>query len=384
MFKLLYQGIDTLDIAFQGALSPAVLDYLKTARDEAEKDDEKQLITVGPGQVEAHIFPHGMKGGYRYVLDTGPEGAQWRFKIDLRQSEWNGFVSISSGMLVTRTLADIQQEIWDTLKRFGFRVTGHSVNRIDYAMDFATDHFEPTVEQFVAHSNCKATPYYGPKQLDDAQPSSVCRGRHIESVTIGKMPGRQIIVYDKRRDSIVKRKDWWFEVWGISKGDKSREVWRVEIRAGKKELKDKWNLRTVEELQDSLLDVLLSSLQEVRYTRANQTDTNVSRHALHPLWQAAIEAASSAVSLGRTGLLPGGVMKVERQKAIETSRSLMLGNAIGLASACGWSVDEAIKLLSIKVASEVSSYQRVSPDQFRKAMLRANERHRFLEPTNES
>lgn len=378
MFELLYQGIDTLDIAFQGALNPDVLDHLKTARDEAEKDDEKQLITVGPGQVEAHIFPHGMRGGYRYVLDTGPEGAQWRFKTDLRQSEWNGFVSIASGMLVTRTLADIESEIWSTLNRFGFRITGHAVNRIDYAMDFATDAFEPHPDKFVAHSNCKVKPHFGPKEIDDTLPSPVTRGRRVESVTIGKMPGRQVIVYDKRRDSIVKRKDWWFPVWRISKDDKSREIWRVEIRAGKKELKDKWNLRTIDELRASLGDLLQRSLQDVRYVDTSQSDSNVTRQKLHPLWEAALNAPLDTNSFGRTGLLPGAVKEVERRKAIETSKQLILGNAISLASILGWDAIEAKDKIAKAVANEIIHFQTTCPCAFDQKLKKAHNKRAFV------
>jgi len=378
MFELLYQGIDTLDIAFQGALSPDVLDHLKAARDEAEKDDEKQLITVGPGQVEAHILPHGMKGGYRYVLDTGPEGAQWRFKTHLRQSEWNGFVSIASGMLVTRTLADIQREIWDTLRRFGFRITGHAVNRVDYAMDFATDYFEPNPDQFVAHSNCKVTPYYGQKATDDTQPSSVTRGRRIESVTIGKMPGRQIIVYDKRRDTIVKRKDWWFEAWGIAKDDKSREIWRVEIRAGKKELKDKWNLRTTDKLQASLGDLLQRSLQDVRYVDTSQSDTNVSRQDLHSLWAAAMKVVVGTDSMGRTGLQPGAVKEIERLKAIETFKQLIVGNSIGLAVAMGYDECSLFSTLPNTIETAIRESLQNFPSRTLERFLKASNKTNFL------
>ena len=57
------------------------------------------------------------------------------------------------------------------------------------------------------------------------------------------MPGRQIIVYDKRREAIAKRKLFWFKVWNIERDDPAQKVARIEVRAGKKELKDRWHLR---------------------------------------------------------------------------------------------------------------------------------------------
>jgi len=378
MFKLLYQGIDALDIAFQGALRPDVIEYLKTARADAEEADEKQLITFGPGNVDAHVSPHGRKGGYRFVLDTGPEGAQWWLKANLRRDGWNGFVTPKSGMLVTRSLDEVQQEIWETLGRMGFEVTGHTVNRVDYAMDFATEEFEPSPNQFVAHSNCKTKPHYGSKEIDDALPSVVTRGRRVESVTIGKMPGRQIIVYDKRRDSIVKQKLWWFPVWGISKDDNSREIWRVEVRAGKKELKEKWNLRTVDELQSSLGDLVRRSLKDVRYVSPSKSDSNVSRRPSHPLWEAVVEALNYDGALVGTGLLPSAVREVQRQIAIKTFKSLILGNAIGLASALDWTTEETKQLLAGEVAMEISKFLRCFPDDFDKKLRKARARYTFL------
>jgi len=59
-------------------------------------------------------------------------------------------------------------------------------------------------------------------------------------------------------------------------------------------------------------DVLLKALSDIRYVNDHQQDTNVSRQALHPLWQAVTDAVTNADNLDRTGLEPGAVREVER------------------------------------------------------------------------
>jgi hypothetical protein len=130
-------------------------------------------------------------------------------------------------------------------------------------------------------------------QSDQNQPSTIFRGRRLESVTIGKMPGRQIIVYDKRREAIEREKSFWFKSWGIAKDDPNAEVWRVEVRAGKKELKSKYQIRRLEDFETGIGDLMVNALQEIRYLAHEQRDSNVSRQELHPLWSAAQSVAAT-------------------------------------------------------------------------------------------
>ena len=97
--------------------------------------------------------------------------------------------------------------------------------------DFLAGTFKLNLDRFIAHPRTKKRPHWGEIEpaSDRNQPSAVCRGRRLESVTIGKMPGRQVIVYDKRREAIEQRKLFWFKVWGIDRSDRSAEIWRVEL-----------------------------------------------------------------------------------------------------------------------------------------------------------
>ncbi len=100
------------------------------------------------------------------------------------------------------------------------------------------------------------------------------------------MPGRQIIVYDKRGAAIAQRKLFWFKIWKIDPADPIAQIYRVEVRAGKKELKDRWGVRTFDDVDRIIGDVVRRALDEVRYVAPSQSDSNVTRQRLDPLWQA--------------------------------------------------------------------------------------------------
>lgn len=245
IFPLLHAGFDTLDVAFRGALSFESLNVLRSARDKASELQEPVLCALGSQKVAMHVLGYGVRGGYAFVSETGPLGGHWRFKDNMDSRQWNIFVSPSATALLAFGYHGVRDRLHEVLSGMGARVTDHSINRVDFAMDFRSTGFELRPEQFVAHSHTKLQPYWSAhaEPSGSSQPSSVVRGRRVESVTIGKMPGRQLIVYDKRREAIERRKRFWFERWGLDPTDRDVDVWRVEVRLGKKHLKGRWNIR---------------------------------------------------------------------------------------------------------------------------------------------
>ncbi|SDH27450.1 hypothetical protein [Roseospirillum parvum] len=342
MIERLHAGFDTLDVAFAGALPDEALETLKEARDRAQESQEPTLARLGT--VDMHVAGHGMRGGYAYVCDTGPLGAKWMVKANPDTREWNIFASPRATTLLALGHAGTRDHLFSELAAMGARISDHSLNRVDFAMDFRTRCFEPRLDQFVAHAHTKVQPHWGDRRAvptDRNQPAAVVRGRRLESVTIGKQPGRQVILYDKRREAIARQKGFWFEAWGVDRRDPALEVWRVEVRAGKKELRDKYQLRTFADFEAGIGDVIANALQEVRYLADHQRDGNVTRQALHPLWQAAQEVAGGDLTALRSGLTPGQVQQIERAEAIERYVKLLQGIGIGLGVAEGLS-DEAI------------------------------------------
>lgn len=379
-YELLHAGFDTLDVAFAGALPFDALAKLEIAREEAQERQEEVLTSIGPGNVEMHVQGIGMRGGYAYVCDTGPLGCIWRFKKNSDASQWNIFASPNATMLLAYGYEGTRNLLWETLGAMGARVSDHSINRVDFAMDFQTRGFELHHELFVSHSHTKTGMHFGESEStqDRNQPGLIMRGRKLESVTIGKMPGRQIIVYDKKREAIEKRKFFWFKAWEKNRHDQELEVWRIEIRAGKKELKNKYQMRTFEDLETGVGDVIVNTLDAIRYVANGQVDTNISRQSLHPIWRQAQELASQKLTEFRSGLTPDQVRQVAQEQAEETYKRLYLGNAIGFGIAHGLSDDEIMELLPDMVVDDMRDMIRNERKHIDKSIRRNRERLHFI------
>ena len=380
MFELVHAGFDTLDIAIAGALPAEALASLEKVRGEASERQEAVLATIGAGVVAMHVAGHGMRGGFAFVTDTGPLGAKWMFKNSTDVSQWNVFVSPRATMLLAYGYEGTWKKLSQEFEAIGGRMTDHSINRVDFAMDFRSQGFELHQEQFVAHSHTKVSPHWGKQEgsTDRNQPSAVLRGRRLESVTIGKQPGRQIIVYDKRREAIEKQKYFWFKTWGVDRKDPDLEVWRAEVRAGKNELKKKYQIRTFDDFEAGIGDVIVNALQDVRYLDDRQTDGNVSRQTLHPLWKKCQEVAAGKLIDYRSGLTPGQVVEIERELAQDRYRQLFLGNANGLAVSLGLTDDEIHADLPNLMAANLNISMLSDPEQFSKAIARARARLHFI------
>jgi hypothetical protein len=378
--KLLYAGFDTVDLALQGAFPAETTEILKAARDQASDRQEPVLARIGPGQIAMHVHPGGLRGGYAIRADTGPLGEVLAFKANTSPVEWNGFASIRASSLAVHRIHAARDLLWQRLADMGFVVRGHSVNRIDYAVDFQLADFELHLDCFVAHPRMKVRAQWGDvsADLDKNRPVAICRGRRLESVTIGKMPGRQIIVYDKRREAIDLRKLFWFKVWGVDQYNPFTQVWRVEMRAGKKELKERWQIRTFDDVDRAIADVFVHALADVRYVTRLQRDSNVTRQSLHPLWEAVTDHVAHGLMYLRCGLVPGQVKEIERQLAIDNYAAQVLGNLAGWAVAQGLKDETIESELPNRVHALVTSAIRDRRGKLQKSIDRARERLHFV------
>lgn len=380
MVSLLYAGFDTLDVAIAGALPPDTLADLERAREESHGRQEPVLLTIGPGEVAMHVSGHGMRGGYAFIVDTGPVGFKWMIKNNADTRQWNIFASPRATMLLSHGYQGMRDRLFQELEEMGARVTDHSINRVDFAMDFQTSGFELHQDQFVAHSHTKVSPHWGISDgtSDQNQPAAVLRGRRLESVTIGKQPGRQIIVYDKRREAIERQKYFWFKAWGVDRKDPSLEVWRVEVRAGKNELKNKYQIRKFSDFEAGIGDVIVNALHEVRYLAVRQLDSNVTRQLLHPLWTLAQSVAGTDLIDLRSGLTPDQIVEIERALAIERYVNLCVGNGIGLGVSLKLGNEEFARELPGLVAGHMAAAIQADDRRLTKSIQRAQARLHFV------
>ena len=214
--------------------------------------------------------------------------------------------------------------------------------------------------------------------VDSFYPSSVTRGRKLESLTIGKQPGRQIIIYDKRREAIAHQKHYWFKAWGLDPANATVEVWRIEVRAGKNELSKKYKIFTFADFEAGIGDIVSKALRDIRYLAEHQRDGNVSRQDIHPLWLAAQKAANQHLFDHSSGLTPDQIRRIHRDQAIEQYRALCVGNAIGLGISEGCSDENLQTDLPKLTASAISTALRSDEARIRKSLSRARARLHFV------
>lgn len=284
--QIIHSGFDSIYFSIQGALSPVARKRYERLKDQAIQQKSDHSFHVDGSTNRYRIQGNGKTGGYTHLINTGHVGSVIAFKKSLSRTEHNGFAEISSACLLAHGWENAIAQTLGHVKTLGFHVVEISLNRADYCMDFLDAPIDIDPRDFIAHSRVKKTAYHeSGRVLDHMQKRSVAQSDHVKSLTLGKMPGRQIIVYDKRAEVIEKRKLYWFDAWGVDRADNTRTVHRVEVRAARDHLR-KYNIRTLDDFKRHIGLVLTDAVRAIRWVRRPATDANVTRSPLHPVWEA--------------------------------------------------------------------------------------------------
>ncbi len=221
---------------------------------------------------------------------------------------------------------------------------------IPYAVDILAPGFVLDPDCFVMHSQATRADH-----IEGADVQIHGRSGRCTSVTIGKMPGRQMILYDKRAEVIAKRKAEWWEIWNakrkaegappLDRSDAAAStVWRAELRAGKRHLKDKWRIRTWADLDDRLGDLMAAALDAVRYCQP-MADGNRSRWPDDTLWSTVREQITGDLFEMRSHVDPDLIRKVLRAEHQQMLVGQMSGLSVALAVTEGCASDDYEGLL---------------------------------------
>ncbi len=287
---LLHAGFDGLDISFRSTISPELVARLKSAKDEAEA--VKQGVGIDLNGVRFEVGPSGGIGGYAFVLDAGPRRGIWTIKKPNAKDPWGLAYSSRARPLAMKGIDYVRQDIDLMLDALGCAVPndGVSIRRVDYAIDFHDPGFVLDPYDFVTHSQTKSSTYL---ELSDARVNG--RSGRVSSATFGKMPGRQVIVYDKREEALAKNKLDWFFIWdeamerlgqpALDYSDPAgSRVWRSEFRLAKRALRDRAGIKGWVSLYTGLAVELQKLTHDIELRvpsdSADRTDWTV-----HPNWE---------------------------------------------------------------------------------------------------
>lgn len=382
---VLYHGYDKLEVAYQGALSRSALSALETAKARAKSEGGDVMATIGTLKCVVKGYGTNSTQGYAYIFDTGREGIMWVAKRSTDPQQWNLRASVSSGLLLEQGFKGARKILDDHLEAFGSTVLAESVGRVDYCVDIqmdadgtkSKDAFKLDPHAFIAHSKTsreiiEAAPDERTPSEPDKEPFYRIFGdKYVQTVTLGRMPGRQLQVYNKRAESVKFKRTHWFAAWGKDP-KKCPNVWRVEMRAGKEYLRD-WNLKTLDDIEAAMGDICKDCLTKIRYVKGVDDITNVSRAENHILWVLAASTVMDAMKDSVSGLVRGRMVSIRRKDAEEIYSRQLEGLAAAL-SVVSEDMDDVEGELPDRVYAMLKHYVRYSPDRLKASIKKTRAR----------
>lgn len=369
--KIVHSGFDSIYFAVRGALMPATLQRFEKLKEQALKDERDVSFSTLNTPTSYLLKASGKKGGYTYLISTGLAGSSIAFKASLSREEYNGFVEISSACLLAHRWKKSIARALDHVQALGFHVVEISLNRVDYCIDFLDAEIELDARDFIAHSRVKKSSYHDPMSAGEhVEKRSVAQADHVQSVTLGKMPGRQVIVYNKRAEVIERRKFYLFDVWGIDRRDATHTVHRVEVRAGKKHLL-KMGIRTLADFERHIGVVLTDAVQVIRWVQLAATDTNVTRAPLHPVWEAVQAHMVYALDPYMAPLTEEAITNRMRENKQLEYRQQIAGNLGGWLAVSGLTMEDAEECSKHLIEDICTSVSRDGAPTLQKSFTRA-------------
>lgn len=365
----LHRGFDGLDVAFTAALRPVDLERLRAARLNAEASQTLQPVSIGPAPFSLLLSETGARGGYKFRGDSGKLGAIWFIKNRAAIEPGNIRASVHSATLATLGFTGTKTLLSNDLIAMGALGGTESISRIDFAADFLMP------KDFTLDPACFSTHSHAVRRehadLSSEQYSTHIswRGRRTTSITIGKMPGRQIIVYDKRAEAVSAGKDHWFKIWNIDQRDSSASVWRVELRFGKSYLSDKARIFSYSDLDTQIKGHFLKLLDDFRYLQTPDDASNISRVPSHPLWHAMAKTISESLFSFEGSIEPKALLDSMRRKALDRRKKLVGSLIPGIVALEGYDPEEGRQLAGRLAEDSAKAFSEWAPIAFRKRVI---------------
>jgi len=250
---ILHSGFDGLKFTSQSKIPPALHEMLASAKAHAKTTYSDCVLDFGT--VKLNVTNKGARG---YTAHTGEHGAVWMFQDPEDPIPNNPAITIDFRALglATGGLEAAEEHFRTCMLAFGipYVETQLRVARADFAVDFLAPWFEPDRGNLVVPPKTKVTEYTG---VDET--ATVSSGGRVTGLRAGAVANRQIAIYDKRAEVIQSRKLGWLTIWNAARKDsghapidlkdrESSQIWRFELRLGAKQLRNKFDLRSWDDI----------------------------------------------------------------------------------------------------------------------------------------
>ncbi|WP_157057443.1 hypothetical protein [Loktanella sp. 3ANDIMAR09] len=356
--KPIYCGFDGLEFAVK-AIIPTALDAA-LAKTKASAKEFRQDQCYIANDVWLVVKESGARGGYAYSCSEANSG-NWFFKKPSPGDAWGVRFSAASSALALHGLEGLRLRCDAVLKALGIHapVEAYSPSRVDFAIDFLAPDFAVSPKNFVLRYSNTGTSSHD--IFEDRKTNG--RSGRTTSVTVGKMPGRQAIIYDKREEVIVHRKHEWPAIWGrmidgphappLDLTERATsQIWRVELRSGKRHLKDDWAINSWASLYQMLPRVFEKLMDDLSYC-APTADTNRSRWPEHDIWKAVRKAVANDLFTHIPNLSPEDYTEVKRAQKLDELETQKLGLSISIAAIEGCYAEKFEAALTASAANMV-------------------------------
>lgn len=219
------------------------------------------------------------------------------------------------------------------------------VTRADFAVDFLAPWFEPDRESLIVPPGTTVTEY-----VDENLIVTVSNGSRVVGLRAGAIANRQIAIYDKRAEVIKSNKMGWLTIWNAALKARGRppidltdrtasQVWRFELRLGSKQLRNRFEMRSWQDVRETIGDAFADSLKRIRYC-IPISDANRARWPTHELWRQFDETVSNDLLQNRAGVLPSDVIYANRAAKMRELDALLSGVFITRAAISDVSANE--------------------------------------------
>lgn len=334
---ILHSGFDGLKFTLQTNIPAALRDRLAEAKAEAIQSNRDSLLEFGNVTLAVR-----RSGGSAFSAHTGDHGAEWYFLDPENRPANNPGLTIDfrAFLLTTGGLEAAERHFREVMSALAIPYvdTQLRVSRVDYAIDLLAPWFEPDREALVVPPGTRIAEHTGADETE-----THATGARVTGLRAGAVANRQLVIYDKRAEVIAKGKMGWLKIWNHNRAEAGKppidlkdrhtsQVWRFELRMGSKQLRNRFEMRSWDDLRDMIGDAYSDFCQRMRYADPT-TDSNRARWPTHELWDHVTQTITHDLQHHCAGVLPSDVKTANRVEHMRMLDMQLLGLFISRAAA---------------------------------------------------
>ncbi|UWR79985.1 hypothetical protein K4K97_15510 [Phaeobacter inhibens] len=334
---ILHSGFDGLKFTVETDIPPDLCTALAEAKARAVQTNAETVLEFGSVALSVR-----RTGGSAFSAHTGEYGAEWYFLDPENRPANNPGITVDfrAFLLATGRLDAAEKHFRTCMDAFGIRYADHllRVTRVDYAIDFLAPWFEPDREALVVPPGTRIQEHTG---IDETETHAT--GARVTGLRAGAVANRQLVIYDKRQEVMQKGKMGWLTIWNDARAQLNRppldlsdrlasQVWRFELRMGSKQLRNRWEMRSWQDLRDMVGDAYTEFCEKIRYT-CPTTDSNRARWPTHDLWRDVASVIANDLHENCSGVLPSEVIETNRAEHMRMLDRQILGLFVSRAAA---------------------------------------------------